>query len=92
LTSATISEIPSDGDVPYGMGFRAVGGGFGGPRALHLLEALGKDIFYIDYNFDFDRQNIRYGVPGAAISESLIKFQNCIGEGTYWDGTPMPTK
>jgi hypothetical protein len=92
LTSATISEIPSDGNVPDGMGFRTIMGGFGGPRAPLLVEALGKDTFYIDYNFDFDQQNVRYGVPATAISDSFTKFKSCIGDGTYWDGTPMPTK
>jgi hypothetical protein len=84
LTSATISEIPSSSGTPDGMGYRSVWGGFSGPSAPLLLQALGNDTFYIDYNFDFDQRNVRYGVPTAAISDALTKWRNCIGNRPVW--------
>lgn len=78
LTSATVSGIDVN-LAPYGMGYRSLAGGFAGLTAAPLLEALGSDSFYIDYNFDFDQRNIRYSVPAAAISEPLTKFRSCVG-------------
>jgi hypothetical protein len=84
LTSATVSEIPSYNELPSGAGYRAIRGQFLGATAPLLLQSLSNDIFYIDYNFDFDRRNIKYGVPAAEISEPLAKFKSCIGEQVLW--------
>ena len=79
LTSATISEIPSYNELPDGTGYKAIRGQFLEKSANLLIEALQKPSFDIDYNFDFDQQNIRYTVPTRAISAPLGEFLKCVG-------------
>jgi hypothetical protein len=77
LTSATVSEIPSHNELPDGVGYRAIRGEFLQRPGL-LIEALKKPSFDIDYNFDFNEQNIRYTVPTQAISAPLGQFLKCV--------------
>lgn len=84
LTSATVSQIPSYNELPDGANYRAIRGQFLGPSVPPLFQSLGSDTFSIDYNFDFDRRNVRYGVPAAAISIPVTKFRDCAGSQTVW--------
>lgn len=83
LTSATVSEIPSYNVLPEGVGYRAIRGTFLQGSGALLIEALKKPSFDIDYNFDFDDENIRYTVPTSAISASLSEFVKCVGSATF---------
>ena len=82
LTSATVSQIPSYNELPDGANYRAIRGQFLGPSVPPLFQSLGSDTFSIDYNFDFDRRGVRYGVPAAAISTPVTKFRDCAGSQT----------
>lgn len=83
LTSATVSEIPSYNELPDGAGYKAIRGQFLERSAELLIEALKKPSFDIDYNFDFDEQNIRYTIPAQAISAPLGEFLKCVGSAAF---------
>jgi hypothetical protein len=76
LTSATVSELSSNNNLPDGPG--RVGGGFI-YTARALFDALKGTSFDIDYNFDFTEQNIRYTIPTSAVAAQISEFEQCIG-------------
>jgi hypothetical protein len=76
LTSATVSELPSYNDRPDGPG--RVTGGFI-ETAGALFDALKGSFFYIDYNFDFTEQNIRYTIPTSQVAARISEFEQCVG-------------
>jgi len=84
LTSATVSEIASYNMLPDGIGYHAIRGQFLGQRAPLLMGELEKESFNIDYNFDFDQENIRYVISTSTIAAALSEFRRCVGPDVHY--------
>jgi len=84
LTSATVGLLQSFNVLPEGAGFRSIRGQFNERTAMPLIEELKGPYFDIDYNFDFDEQNIRYTIPTSAVSGPISEFIKCVGSPIFY--------